>query len=163
MKFEDSLANGPHALLARLAGNWKGTCKTWFEPGKLADTQPISGRMRRLLGGRFVKHTYKSQLMGQTMRGHALLGFDLGRGKFIVSWADSCHNGTNIMNSVEDREPERNAFSVLGSYPDGQGGPDWGWRTEFRVDGNDKLLVRHFNIPPGMGEALAVEIRYTLA
>lgn len=163
MELEDSLANGPHALLARLAGNWKGTCKTWFEPGKLADTQPITAHIRRVLGGRFVTHRYKSQLMGQTMRGHALLGHDLARGKFIASWSDSCHNGTTIMNSVQDREPETNAFSVLGHYPDGQGGPDWGWRTEYRIEGDDKLTVRHFNIAPKMGEALAVEIKYTRA
>ncbi|CAG0931774.1 hypothetical protein PLCT1_01895 [Planctomycetaceae bacterium] len=163
MEFEDSLANGPHALLARLAGNWNGTCKTWFEPGKLADTQPISGRIRRVLGGRFVKHSYKSRLMGQTMRGHSLIGFDLARAKFIVAWADSCHNGTTIMNSIQDRAPEKNAFSVLGSYPDGQGGPDWGWRTEYRIVGDDEISVKHFNIPPKTGEALAVEIKYTRA
>ncbi len=37
MKFAESLENGPHANLAKFAGDWTGTTKTWFEPDVVAD------------------------------------------------------------------------------------------------------------------------------
>jgi hypothetical protein len=56
--------------------------------------------------------------------------------------------------------PGGTKFSVLGKYGDGQGGPDWGWRTEVEVKGKDELVITHYNIPPQEEEAKAVEIQY---
>ena len=54
-----------------------------------------------------------------------------------------------------------NGFQVLGTYPDPNGGPDWGWRTEVELVDNDHLVIIAYNIDPEGGEAKATEARLT--
>ena len=55
-KFEDSKISGAHFQLSKLAGEWKGTTKTWFDPAKLEDESAITGTMRPILDCRFILH-----------------------------------------------------------------------------------------------------------
>ncbi len=48
----------PNELLKSLAENWEGTCRTWFEPGQLADESQVKGTIHPLLGGTFWRHEY---------------------------------------------------------------------------------------------------------
>ncbi|HEV3021313.1 MAG TPA: DUF1579 family protein, partial [Pirellulales bacterium] len=50
----------PNDLLKSLVGSWEGTCRTWFEPGKLADESPVTGKIRPILDGRFFRHEYEA-------------------------------------------------------------------------------------------------------
>jgi len=71
-KFETSKATGNHFQLSRLAGEWEGTAKTWFEPDTVADESPVSGTMRTILGGRFILHEYQGSFGGKPLEGIAL-------------------------------------------------------------------------------------------
>ncbi len=160
MTLDDSRTEGPHALLAQMVGDWEGTVRTWFEPGKLADTSPVRGTVRPVLAGRFVVHEYSGTLMGHVMEGVALHGYALHEERFETAWIDSCHNGTRVMLSLGDRPAGGDVASVLGSYP-APDGPPWGWRTEVDVSGApDALAIRHWNITPDGEEALGVEFVY---
>lgn len=155
-KFEKSLApGGAHHLLQQLAGAWQGTAKTWFEPGKLADESPISGTIRSVLDRRFVLFEYQGALQGKPLTGMFLFGYNLQREKFQGNWIDSFHNGTGML--VCEGEREGDSFWLLGSY-DAPEGPPWGWRTEVRLAGKDRLLITMFNITPDGQEAKAVQI-----
>jgi hypothetical protein len=159
-QLDASMQSGPHALLARMVGTWIGTARTWFEADDLADTSEVRGVIRPVLAGRFVMHEYTGVLAGHTMQGIALHGYALLEERFETAWIDSCHNGTRIMLSRQDRPPGDSVASVLGSYPV-PGGPDWGWRTEVDVSQcPDELTIQHFNITPTGEEAIGVEFRY---
>jgi hypothetical protein len=156
-KLQRSLSSGgAHHLLARMVGDWTGRAKTWFEPDKLADDSPISGKIRTGLEGRFAIHEYEGTVMGGRLLGLAIHGYDLRRGRFTMSWVDSFHTGTEIMTSEGASEPAGERFSVLGHYGD----PPWGWRTQVEFPSPDRLLITHFNITPQGGESKAVEIGY---
>ena len=46
---------------------------------------------------------------------------------------------------------------MLGSYPDPDGGPDWGWRTEVTLLDLDHLNITAYNIGTEDVEAKAIE------
>lgn len=160
-KFEDSQQpGGAHHFLAQLAGDWAGASRLWFEADKLADESPVTGTIRPTLGGRFMLHEYRNTIGDKAVEGLALIGYDLGAGQFEIAWSDTFHYGTKIMLSLGQPAGSPTDCNVLGSYGDGQGGPDWGWRTTIELRTPENLVLRHYNISPQGEEALAVEFDY---
>jgi hypothetical protein len=157
-EFEASLANGVHAQLARMAGQWEGRFRLWFEPGKPAEESVQRGCIRVLLGGRVLLHEYAGICAGEPMEGVALIAHHLDERRYESAWAESFGTGTSIMFSTGDGGDPR--LSMLGRYADGQGGSRWGWRTVIEQPDNHTLDLRMYNITPDGDEALAVEVNY---
>lgn len=160
-RLEESKISGAHFQLSKLAGEWEGTARTWFDPAKLEDESPIRGVMRPVLDGRFILHEYQSSFAGKPLSGMAIYGYNLDLQKFQCAWIDSFHNGSAIMFSEGSRGG--NAMKVLGSYayvtPETE--QQWGWRTELEMQGDAAILITAFNISPEGEETKATEISYT--
>lgn len=54
----------PKDLLKSLVGYWEGMCRTWIEPGKLADVSNVKGEICPMLDGRVLRHTYEGTIQG---------------------------------------------------------------------------------------------------
>jgi hypothetical protein len=158
MTFEQS-SDSPHHFLARLAGGWGGTSKLWLEPDVLSGEAPMIGNIQLVLDGRFALFLYQSAVDGEPQHGMFTFGYNTLTDHYEASWVDSFHNNTAIMFCVGISM--ENGFSVLGSYPDPTGGPDWGWRTVVELLDDDHLLMTAYNIHPETGEAKATEARLT--
>ena len=152
----DQMSN--QKLLETLVGRWSGTCRTWFEPGKLADESEISGEFEVVLDGDFVRHSYRSTITGKPRRGEELLAVNAVTGAFQSSWIDDFHMNYAIMFSQGERTPE--GFIVRGQYDVGEDQPPWGWRTEYALAGDDQLSITSFNVTPAGTQAKAIEIIY---
>lgn len=152
-------SGSPHRLLAQLAGSWTGISRLWLEPDKLTDESPVVGTIQLILGGRFALYLYQGSIQDEPQHGLFTFGYNTLTDRYEASWVDSWHNNTAIMfctgNATE------NGFFVLGSYPDPNGGPDWGWRTEVEIMDDDNILITAYNIMPEGGEARATEARLT--
>lgn len=157
--FESSKQNGPHYLIARFEGRWRGITKTYFEPGVIADESEWSGTIRSILDGMFMLHEYSGSIKGKPLSGAAFLGFNIALGVFESCWTDSFHNGTAMMFSKGPHGSD--LFNVVGSYPAPDNSPPWGWRTTIRLIGPDTLNIQMFNITPEGTEALAVDTVYS--
>ena len=158
MTFEQS-SGSPHHFLSQLAGGWAGTSKLWGEPDTLTSEAPLVGNIQLILDGRFALFLYQSASAGEPQHGMFTFGYNTTLDRYEASWVDSFNNNTAIMfcrgNATD------HGFSVLGSYPDPTGGPDWGWRTEVELLDNDHLMITAYNIHPELGEAKATEARLT--
>lgn len=156
MSFEESILTGsPHHFLTQLVGGWAGKTHIWFEPDGIPTEYQTQGSIQLVLGGRFVIYLYQSVMEEEAQHGMFIFGYNTQLDRFETSWVDSFHNHTAIMFCVGNTL--ENGFSVLGSYPDPAGGPDWGWRTEVQLLDTDHLAITAYNISPEGDEAKATE------
>lgn len=160
IKFETSIEDGIHAQLNKMAGNWEGLARTWFQPDVIADESPVSGTIRPVLAGRFLLHEYEGSFAGKPLQGIVIYGYDLNTGGFQSAWIDSFHMGTGIMFSQQAKPG--GDFSVYGSYqvmlPEEQ--QEWGWRTDILLESENTLIITAYNITPDGTESKANEIIY---
>ncbi len=159
----DALRDAPHRRLARMAGEWEGTYRLWFERDMLAAESGQRGSLRPVLGGRFLVHEYEWEFDGRRYAGVALIGSHIDEKRWECAWIDSFHTGSSILFSQAAESGDPGHFTALGSYGDGQTppGPRWGWRTEIEQADDDHLTITMTNISPEGEEAKAVEVEYT--
>lgn len=84
-----------HKQMAKMVGDWTFTNKFWMAPG--APPTEASGTMHAeaLMGGRYVEHHWKGNMMGMPFEGRGTDAYDNLAKQHISTWIDNM--GTGIM------------------------------------------------------------------
>ncbi len=131
------------------AGQWSGTVDTWLDPSAAPTRNEITATTSRLLDGTCVQIDYRSHVGDSRSDGLMILGKDIHTGRLSLTWIDTFHTGSNVMNFAADE-----SGSLHGAYAAGE--EVWRWRIV--VHAGEKLRIQHFNISPAGEEAPAIEV-----
>ena len=146
--------------LASATGHWDGNSRlhlSWLQDDQKIQEGPSLAQLEADLSGTFATLTYTWTYEGEPQHGRMLVA---GTEPVTVAWADSWHQSARLL--ILTGATTDAGFAVSGTYPAGDGSPDWGWRIE--VSHSDKeLRVLMTNITPDGEEEWAVDGRYTRA
>jgi hypothetical protein len=83
-----SMPRKEHEMLKAMAGSWTTTMRAWTGPGQPTESVG-SAESKLILDGRFLQEDYSGTFFGRKFVGHGLTGFDLGKGRYVSTWADN--------------------------------------------------------------------------
>lgn len=86
---EAGMVRPEHALLKKLAGDWKVDVKMWMDPNSEPEVSKGRAYSKPLYGGRYLAQTYKGTFMGKPFEGQGTMGYDNTSGKYFSTWIDS--------------------------------------------------------------------------
>jgi hypothetical protein len=84
--------------LARLVGDWTFTNTMWMAPGQPPVESKGTMHGVALMGGRYVEHSWKGDMMGMPFEGRGTDGYDNVGKQYVSSWVDNM--GTGIAYSI---------------------------------------------------------------
>jgi hypothetical protein len=104
-----------HAGLAKSAGSYDLSIKSWHAPGTDATVEKGTATRTMALAGRVLVEDMSSTMMGQPFTGHGMHGYDNVTGKHWSTWNDSMSTG--LMTSEGSCDASK-ACTFTGSWVD---------------------------------------------
>lgn len=146
-----------HKYLQKLVGEWKTVTKS-YEPG--ADEAQVSegtAKFESLLGGRYIRQTFKGSMGGMQFEGIGVTGFDNSKQKYVSAWIDSF--GTGIMRSEGEYDEKTHALTEIGTSSSPQGSMKWKMVTRYTDE--DHFTMAMYLLPPEAEAVKMMDIEYT--
>jgi hypothetical protein len=104
-----------HAALAKMAGSYDLTIRSWHQPGGEPMTEAGTATRKMTLDGRVLVEEVSSQMHGQPFTGVGMHGYDNVSGKHWSTWNDSMSTGLMVSDGTCDAQ---GACTFTGSWND---------------------------------------------
>lgn len=151
-----------HAMLAKSAGHWNTTVKSWHDPNGEPMVSTGTEESEMIFGGRYLTSHFKGSMMGQPYEGMGTTGYDNGKKKYVGTWFDSM--GTGIMSYEGDYDAQKKELVCHGSYIDPVMGTETKARLVTRFLSDDQHVFEFWGPAPGADKDVKwMEITYTRA
>ena len=149
----------PHAMLAKLAGEWSCTVKYQMDPSQPWQESQSTATITSLMDGRYIQESDAGQMGGMPFTGMGVYGYDNVSGKYVSTWIDNM--GTGIETSVGTADASGKVITWIATMNDPvTGKPKKSRMVTTMVDDNHHTLEM-FSTPPGATkEAKMMSIDY---
>jgi hypothetical protein len=155
----DYMTPGPmHEMMAKTAGDWKTTIKFWMDPAGEPMVTEGTSKAEMILGGRYLKETSNSTVMGMPMEGMSITGYDNFTKEFTSIWIDNMGTGTTVAKGTYDKETK--TITLHGSMVDPMTGKDTKYRQVLNIIDDNHHTFEMFVDHDGQ-EVKNMEVDYT--
>lgn len=156
-KWQDYMTPGPvHKAFEKNCGTWKAEI-TQFMGGQEMKAEGTAV-FEMMLGGRYMKSTFKSMMMGMPMEGFGLDAYDNLTKEYISVWLDNM--GTGVLTMKGKIDPSTNKLTYVGKMVDPMSGKETTTKTVTTQVDDDKMLFDMFTVE-GTQETKNMTIVYT--
>jgi hypothetical protein len=160
--YEAAAAPGPeHAMLAKNAGRWNATVKSWMDPQGEPEVSEGTEESEMIFGGRYLSSHFKGSMMGQPYEGMGTLGYDNVKKKYVGTWFDTMSTG--IMSFEGDYNPETKEMVCHGRFTDAMTGQEQQCRMVSRFVSDDQHVFEMWGPDPTGRDVKWMEITYNRA
>ncbi|MBX3113772.1 MAG: DUF1579 family protein [Fimbriimonadaceae bacterium] len=149
-------------VIQKAVGSWKGKSKLnlpWLPEDKRITKSESKLHVDLDMKHTFATITYTWVFEGKVEEGSMHICSAEKSKKTSIGWVDSWHQNSSVLHLTAD-EFNHDLVRATGSYPTGDGSPDWGWRIELSMPSDDTFLLKMINMPHGEKEEWAVEATY---
>ena len=155
----DYMTPGPmHEMMAKSVGDWKTTIKLWMDPSGEPMVSEGTSKVEMILGGRYLKETSNSMVMGMQMDGMNLTGYDNLTKEFTSVWIDNMGTGTSVVKGTYDEATR--TITLHGSMVDPMSGSEMNIKETLQIIDDNHHVLEMFVDQDGM-EVKSMEVDYT--
>ncbi|MGK9475709.1 DUF1579 domain-containing protein [Melioribacter sp. OK-6-Me] len=149
---------GPmHEMLSSMAGDWK-TVMTMKGQGGQEMKSEGTAKFEMIMGGRYLKSTFHSDMMGMAMEGIGIDAYDNAKKEFISIWIDNMGTGVTVLNGKFDETTK--TITYYGTTVDPATGKDSKIKSVTKIIDDDNHKFEMYNVLPDGSEALMFDMDY---
>jgi len=129
-KWQEYMTPGPaHQSFAKMAGNWNAVV-TMYDPSGKESKSDGTANYEMILGGRYLKGTFKSSMMGMPMEGMGLDAYDNAAKEYVSIWIDNFGTGVLYLKGKMDEAAKTIVYT--GTMVDPMTGKDQVMKTTMK-------------------------------
>jgi len=131
-----------HQMMAESSGEWNSSITMWADPSQPPQKMDGSCTNEMIMGGRYLKLSYKSTMMGMPFEGMMLLGFDNAKKEFTSVWYDNMGTGTSV--STGTYNSQESTLTLMGIMFEPTTGKDVKYRETMKfVDKDNQIMTMY--------------------
>ncbi|MGS2761780.1 DUF1579 domain-containing protein [Sinomicrobium sp. M5D2P9] len=129
-----------HKMLAMDTGEWNAEITHWADPSASPQKAKGTETCKMVMGGRYLKISFKGEFMGEPFNGLGFMGYDNAKKEFFSTWLDDMGTGIMIARGTVSEE-DNNTMEMRGSMVDPMTGNDLKIREVVsRIDENTRTM-----------------------
>jgi hypothetical protein len=109
-----------HEALKYFAGSWKVEAKMWTAPGAPPAESVNASEGEMIMGGRYVRMSYKGRMMGVPFEGLQISGYDNLAKAYTTLWIDNSSTSFYLLKGAYDEGNK--TYTFTGHWADPVGG-----------------------------------------
>jgi hypothetical protein len=147
-----------HAAMKKMVGTWDVASKWWENPKAAPMESKGTATYEMVLGDRFLRQTYKGDMMGQPFEGVGTTGYNNLTKKYQSTWMDS--TSTQMYTSEGTASKDGKMISMQGEGVDAMTGKKMKSFETMTFESDTKVVFRMYEGTSAKGK-LMMELTYT--